>query len=53
MLLDNSQDIQIDVKNNDNMTPLFIACERGLYEIAELLIENGASMLELKRTKKK
>ena len=53
MLVDNSDDIQIDIKNKQNMTPLMIACQYGLYDIAEYLINKGASMLELRRTKKK
>lgn len=34
----------IDVKNSDNITPLFVAIEEGNIEIVKLLIKNGAHL---------
>lgn len=51
-MIENAENIEIDCRNNDNETPLFIACQKGYYEIAEYLIDKGASMLDPKGQKK-
>ena len=51
-LVENSDDLEIDVKNKDNFSALSLAWQSGSFEIASYLIDKGASMLEKRRTKK-
>ena len=51
-LINNGDEINFEVKTTSSFTPLIIASIQGFYEIAELLIENGALLLYKKRKKK-
>lgn len=51
-LLENSKDLDLDIKDVTKQTPLIIASIHGYYEIAEMLISHGASLVEKKGKKK-
>lgn len=38
-----SQGVDVNRKTNNNCTPLYFACQEDFYDIAELLISNGAN----------
>jgi len=38
-----SQGVDVNRKTNNNCTPLYFACQEDFYDIAELLINNGAN----------
>ena len=43
-VLKNIKDIDINMPDSDGFTPLSWACRLGLYDIAKLLIDNGADV---------
>lgn len=52
-LIENAgEDIDIEVRNKDGLSPIAIACSKGYYEIAEFLLEKGAKVHETKKKKK-
>ena len=39
-----AEDVSPDLEDNSNSTPLHLASQKGLTEIAEILIQNGANL---------